>query len=60
MRAAVSPSALNGTVAAIPAKSYAHRVLLAAARAERECTVSGIYRSAGVSATIACVSALGA
>lgn len=60
MRAAVSPSALNGTVAAIPAKSYAHRVLLAAARAERECTVSGIYRSADVSATIACLSALGA
>ncbi len=60
MNVKIFPSELGGTVNAPPSKSYAHRLLICAALSDRECTVSNISASEDISATIDCISTLGA
>ena len=49
----------NGTVAAPPSKSYAHRLLICAALAQGVSTIRGIALSEDILATIDCIEALG-
>lgn len=60
MRAEITPSALGGTISAISSKSFAHRILLAAARAKENSVVRNLHLSADISATVNCLNALGA
>ena len=60
MRAVFSPSTPNGAVQAPPSKSVAHRLLICAGLANGVSRVSGIAKSEDVSATIDCLTALGA
>ena len=60
MTAEIFPSRLSGTTAAPPSKSMMHRLLLCAALAEGESTVTGISDSDDTAATLDCVRALGA
>ena len=60
MRAIFTPSTPSGSVAAPPSKSMAHRHLICAGLAGGTGTVSGIAPSEDISATIDCLSALGA
>ena len=55
-----TPSTASGAVAAPPSKSAAHRLLLAAALAEGQSRLSGVAASEDVSATVDCLTALGA
>ncbi len=58
----IRPSMLAGTIAAIPAKAEAHRVLIASALAERPTLVQGLgdKQSADIQTTLRVLSALGA
>ncbi|MDR1263705.1 MAG: 3-phosphoshikimate 1-carboxyvinyltransferase, partial [Oscillospiraceae bacterium] len=63
MNAVVWPGKLRGTVAAPPSKSCAHRLLIAAALADRPTTLTGLPLDAAgedVNATAAALTALGA
>lgn len=60
MRAIFQKQKLAGSVPAIPSKSYAHRLMLAAALAQGESILHGILDSADVCATLDCIRALGA
>lgn len=60
MQITVRPSKASGTVASPPSKSAAHRSLICAGLARGESTVRGISRSEDISATLDCLSALGA
>lgn len=60
MIAVISPSVANGTVAAPPSKSMAHRMLICAALARGESVIHGAALSEDISATIDCLTALGA
>ena len=60
MKAVFTPSTPSGTVAAPPSKSMAHRLLISAGLSDGVSRVSGIAPSEDVSATIDCLSALGA
>lgn len=60
MRAEITPCALGGTLSAISSKSFAHRILLAAARAKEDSVVHNVSLSADIAATIDCLNALGA
>ena len=60
MRAVFSPSDPRGNVAAPPSKSMAHRLLICAGLADGVSRIEGIEPSEDVSATIDCLSALGA
>lgn len=60
MNAKVFPSRLSGRVEAVPSKSYAHRMLIAAALADRPTRINRIGRSQDVCATIGGLIALGA
>jgi 3-phosphoshikimate 1-carboxyvinyltransferase len=60
MKVTVRPSALTGTVRAIPSKSFAHRQLICAALAERETKICCRVISEDISATMRCLKALGA
>lgn len=56
----ILPSRAEGTVAAPPSKSMAHRLLICAGMADGESIVRGIAESQDVSATIDCLRAMGA
>jgi len=61
MNVRISPCKLQGTITAPPSKSMAHRMLICAGLAAGQtCTISGISNSDDVSATLTCLSALGA
>ncbi len=60
MIAKISPSKPSGTLQAPPSKSMAHRQLICAALADGVSTVSGLAFSEDISATIDCLTALGA
>ncbi len=59
MKVTVRPSAVKGTVRAIPSKSFAHRQLICAALAERETKIRCSVISEDISATMRCLTALG-
>ena len=58
-RLPLAPGPLRGTVAAISAKSFAHRALLAAALSEEPCEVLLNLRAAGLDVTARALPALG-
>ncbi len=59
MNLTLSPSKLSGTVAAIPSKSYAHRLLLAAALADTPTQIFCATSSEDIDATVGCLRSLG-
>ena len=60
MRVRITPSRAEGCAVAPPSKSMAHRLLICAALSEGESLVEGISCSEDMSATLDCLSALGA
>lgn len=60
MQVEIKPSALCGTVTAPPSKSMAHRLLIGAGLSQGESIVRRLAFSEDVTATIACLRALGA
>ena len=60
MTVTIRPTRLSGSVEAPPSKSIAHRYLIAAALAEGTSRIEGISSSEDISATIDCLTALGA
>ena len=58
MKAEIRPSVLSGTTEAPPSKSYAHRLLMAAALSDRVCRIENISRSDDISATLDCIETL--
>ncbi|MCR4963842.1 MAG: 3-phosphoshikimate 1-carboxyvinyltransferase [Firmicutes bacterium] len=60
MKAEFKGGSPKGTVAAPPSKSYAHRLLIAAALAAGESQLQGVALSQDIRATLDCLSALGA
>lgn len=56
----LTPSAISGKIKAIPSKSDAHRLLIAAALADRPTLLTMSGGSEDISATIGCLEALGA
>ena len=60
MKVVLSPSKLNGNVAAPPSKSCMHRALICAAAADKPTKIICNSFSKDIEATIACLSALGA
>ena len=56
----ITPQQLSGTVAAIPSKSQAHRLLICAAFADRPTTLYCPDTNRDIEATAECLSALGA
>lgn len=60
MKVTVLPSVIKGKIRAIPSKSFAHRQLICAALADRETKISCPVISEDISATMRCLTALGA
>lgn len=60
MNIKITPSALGGTVAAVPSKSMAHRLLISAALSDRPTMVRCGGTSDDIDATVRCLTALGA
>ena len=60
MKVKVSPSRIHGSVSAVPSKSHAHRLLIAAALADGESKVICPAVSRDIEATAECLNALGA
>ncbi len=60
MNIKISPSQLNGTVAAISSKSDAHRILIAAALSDKKTVIDCNTLSDDINATADCLKALGA
>lgn len=60
MTVKITPSKAKGSVIAPPSKSFAHRLLICAGMSDGESVVHGISDSEDVSATLDCLSALGA
>ncbi|MFA6730069.1 MAG: 3-phosphoshikimate 1-carboxyvinyltransferase [Eubacteriales bacterium] len=58
--ATVKPKALSGEICAIPSKSHVHRLLIASSLADKHCFIPCGVLSGDISATCACLSALGA
>lgn len=56
----LSPATLGGTIAAIPSKSAAHRLFIAASLADRPSTWNLPTSSIDIDTTLACMQALGA
>ncbi len=56
----ITPQVLAGTVQAPPSKSFAHRAVIGAFLAGDTCKIKNLHLSADVSATLDCVSKLGA
>jgi len=56
----ILPLPLHGTVSAIPSKSQAHRALICAALADKPAHIECAGQSKDITATAACLSALGA
>lgn len=59
MKRYIHKGTASGTVTAPPSKSYAHRLILAAALSGEKCTVSHVELSEDIKATLECVRALG-
>ena len=55
----IQPGPLSGTVTVPPSKSMAHRLVIAAALAEGESTISNLSFSKDIEATLRCMEALG-
>ena len=55
----IKPSKASGEIMVPPSKSYAHRLLIAAALSAKPTTVSNIDLSNDIIATINCLKALG-
>jgi 3-phosphoshikimate 1-carboxyvinyltransferase len=60
MEVRIRPHGLTGTIAAVPSKSVAHRMLICAALAEAPCTIVCSRTSEDIDATAACLRELGA
>ena len=60
MNIRIFPSVAKGSVSAPPSKSMAHRLLICAALAKGESRIAGVSMCEDVSATLDCLSALGA
>ena len=60
MTVTISPGPVQGTLAAVPSKSTAHRLLIAAALADRPTRVVFRTRSQDIEATLRCLAGLGA
>ncbi len=60
MIATFKPGRLQGTIAAPPSKSMAHRHLIGAALSGQKCLLTGVDYSEDILATIDCLQALGA
>jgi len=60
MDISVSPSKLKGKIKVIPSKSYAHRVLIAAAVSDSPCEIDTTVFSEDIRATVNCIKELGA
>lgn len=60
MNITIQPGKLRGTVAAIPSKSQAHRLLICAAFADKETRLRCEQTNRDIEATAACLNALGA
>lgn len=56
----ITPQVLSGTVQAPPSKSFAHRAVLGAFLAKDKCLIKNLHLSADISATLDCISRLGA
>lgn len=56
----ITPSKLHGSVRVPPSKSAAHRLIIAAALAKGTSVLTDVYYSKDITATIACMKALGA
>lgn len=55
----IKKSTANGRITVPPSKSYAHRLLIAAALTNQKCTIENIELSNDINATINCLSTLG-
>ena len=60
MDVCIRPSTLRGVIPAIPSKSYAHRLLIAAALSEHTSTIHCSALSDDIWATVHCLNAMGA
>ncbi len=60
MKVVITPSKAMGSVSAPPSKSLAHRLLICAGMCEGESIIHGISESEDVSATLDCLSEMGA
>lgn len=60
MDVTVKPGAFKGSVTAISSKSFAHRIIMAAALADRKTRINLNAFSEDIDASIACITALGA
>lgn len=60
MNITIYPGKLSGAVQAVPSKSYAHRLLICSAFADRETVIDCFQTSDDIDATIRCLNALGA
>lgn len=60
MQVTISPSIAKGSIAAPPSKSFAHRLLTSAGLADGESVIHGVAFSEDISATVDCLTALGA
>ncbi len=56
----INPSALKGSIRAIPSKSQAHRLLICAAFADKPTTIHCCGTNRDIEATVDCLNALGA
>ena len=59
MKAVITPSKLKGTVSAVASKSYAHRIIIASALADRPTKIYLNTTSEDIEATKRCIKALG-
>lgn len=60
MNVKITPGKLTGTIAAIPSKSQAHRLLICAALGQKEARLECAAISQDIAATMDCLNALGA
>ncbi len=60
MIAKISKSKLKGSLAAVPSKSFLHRMLICAALAEGESRIGNFIKSEDILASIDCIKSLGA
>ena len=60
MNVTITPAKLHGDITPPPSKSQAHRLIIAAALAQGESTISNVALSQDIQATIRCMEALGA
>lgn len=60
MEITITPSKLKGSVAAIPSKSQAHRMLICAAFSKSPCKILCSHTNQDIDATVSCLQALGA